>query len=65
MTTRKRVMRMAEVQEATGLNKRTLYRYISGGQFPRPFKVGMRASGWWEADVMAWLESRAQGRAAT
>jgi prophage regulatory protein len=62
MTTRKRVMRISDVEQATGLNKRTIYRYIQANQFPQPFRVGMRASGWWESEVDAWIENCAKQR---
>nr|ART37181.1 D478 [uncultured bacterium] len=31
---------------------------MAKGQFPRRVKIGVRAVGWLESEVTAWLESR-------
>jgi prophage regulatory protein len=39
----------------------TLYRWISEGRFPKPVKLGLRASGWFLDDIDAWVNSRKAG----
>ena len=53
-----KMLRRREVQARICLSKSTLYRLISAGQFPRPVPLGIRARGWPEDEVDAWLEAR-------
>ena len=53
-----RVLRLHEVLERVGLSKSTLWRYINEGDFPKPIKLGPRASGWIEEEVDDWIASR-------
>ncbi|WP_322003032.1 AlpA family transcriptional regulator [Marinobacter alexandrii] len=50
-----RVLRLAEVQEKTGLARSTLYKYVDAGTFPRPIYLGGRAVGWIDSEVHEWL----------
>lgn len=52
------IFRRPDVERITGLSRSTLYAMISEGDFPKPVKLGKRAVGWREADIVAWLESR-------
>jgi prophage regulatory protein len=36
----------------------SVYRAASLGEFPKPIKLGEKASGWLESDVDAWIDSR-------
>ena len=54
----RRILRRAEVERITGLPRSTLYEMINRGEFPPPVRLGRRAVGWFEADVLAWLDSR-------
>jgi prophage regulatory protein len=54
------VYRRPEVERITGLSRSTLYAMMADGSFPKPVKLGKRAVGWREADIIAWLESRTQ-----
>lgn len=53
-----RVLRLAEVQDTTGLARPTLYKYIDAGTFPRPIDLGGRAVGWIDSEVHEWLLER-------
>jgi prophage regulatory protein len=55
--------RLPQVCELIGLRRSALYAAISRGEFPKPIKVGRRASAWRRSDIEAWLESRAAKRA--
>ena len=52
------LLRIDAVLDATGLNRRTLYRYVKAGKFPRPVAIGERARAWREDDIRAWCEGR-------
>jgi len=54
------VIRRPEVEALTGLSRSTIYAMISEGMFPKPVKLGKRAVGWRESEIVAWLESRIQ-----
>ena len=60
---KKTILRRPDVEFATGLSRSTLYAMMAEGAFPKPIKLGKRAVGWREADIAAWLESRAQDAA--
>lgn len=57
-----KIIRIKEVLNRVGLSKSSLYSYISQGKFPRPCKIGLRAIGFMESEVNAWLEERAEQR---
>lgn len=52
------VMRIRELTAHVGLSKTTIYAQVAAGEFPRPIKLGPRATGWIAADVARWVESR-------
>lgn len=61
-----RLLRLAQVQEITGLKRSTLYDLIQqpeaeGGGFPPPVKIG-RISAWPESEVRSWIEARKAAR---
>ena len=53
-----RLLRLPEVLRLTGLSRSTVYRKIKAGEFPRPVKLGKRAVGWREFEVIAWINGR-------
>jgi prophage regulatory protein len=56
------VLRLQAVVRTTGLGRSTIYRMEAAGQFPQRIKLGLRAVGWIESEVQAWLAARANGR---
>jgi prophage regulatory protein len=50
-----RLLRRDEVLATIGLSRAWLYSAVSKGQFPRPLRLGARATGWRETDVAQWL----------
>lgn len=52
------VMRMKDVVKRIGLCRATIYAMINRGEFPRPIRIGERATGWLESELEAWLASR-------
>lgn len=55
--TRARYLRIADVLEKTGLSRRTIYRKMDNGTFPKSVKLSDSAVGWPEEQVSAWLEN--------
>ncbi len=49
------VLRLPQIKARTGLSRSTIYLRISRGEFPRPISLGLRAVGWLESDINAWL----------
>lgn len=56
MTTR--MLKLPDVCARTCLARSTIYEMMSRGDFPRPFKTGLRAVAWREDDLEAWLLAR-------
>ncbi|PRY06140.1 AlpA family transcriptional regulator [Paraburkholderia sp. BL25I1N1] len=56
------VMRMKEVVKKIGLCRATIYAMIGRGEFPRPIRIGERATGWRESELEAWLANRSAAR---
>jgi prophage regulatory protein len=54
----KTIVRLPSVERASGLSKSSIYALIAAGKFPRPVKLGKRASGWLESDIAAWQAAR-------
>ena len=53
--TGRRIMRLREVCQFTGLGRSTIYAKVSAGGFPTPIRLGARSVGWRLADIDAWL----------
>ena len=60
--TKRRVLRLPQVIEKTGLGRDSIYRGAREGWFPKPIKLSARASGWFEDEIDADLERRAAVR---
>ncbi len=52
------ILRLRDVRETVRLSKSQIYALIARGEFPKPFKLSARASGWDAESVRAWIESR-------
>ena len=53
-----RILRAGEVSRITGLPRMTRHRAVRNGLFPAPVQIGIRAVGWRESDMAAWLADR-------
>lgn len=52
------VLRLAEVEEATGLSRGTIYRKMGDGSFPLAVRLGKRAIGWYADEIDRFNRSR-------
>ena len=53
-----RLIRLPQVESLTGLKRAHIYGLARRGQFPKPLKVGARASAWRESLVRQWVADR-------
>jgi len=53
-----RFLRLAEVAEAVGLARSTIYRFIHLHGFPAPVPLGGQRVAWLESEVQAWIQQR-------
>jgi prophage regulatory protein len=54
----RRVMRIREVERETGLRHSSIYEQMNAGRFPKPIRIGPRAVGWLEQEIVDWQEAR-------
>jgi len=53
-----KVIRILDVCNIVGLKRSGVYRLVQIGTFPRPVKLSIKATGWIESEVYAWLNAR-------
>lgn len=53
-----KIFRLSEVQQITGLSKSTIYLMMKNEEFPKNIMLGIRAVGWAESDLRAWVETK-------
>ncbi len=56
------ILRLNAVLQRTGLSRTSIYRAVSNHKFPRPIKLGPRATGWIETEIDEWLEQKKDER---
>lgn len=52
------LLRLPAVVSLIGYQRSTIYQLIKNGTFPRPVKLGARASAWKSQEIQAWIDSR-------
>jgi prophage regulatory protein len=58
-TNQYRLIKLPEVERITGKGRTSIY---SDPSFPRPLKIGPRASAWVAREVLAWIQERIEER---
>jgi len=56
------MLREKDVKQLTGLSRVTRWRLEKRGEFPKKVKLTERCVGWPEAEIMEWLNARAEER---
>ena len=56
------ILRLPAVKARTGLSRTAIHIRVTDGTFPKPIKLGIRAIGWLESDIDAWINSRIPAR---
>lgn len=54
----RQIIRIEEVLQLTGLSRSMIYKLMGQERFPRPIALGDRAVGWYEEDVVSWINGR-------
>ena len=54
----KRIIRLPTVEWRTGYKRSSIYAGMADGTFPPSIPLGIRAVGWDEAVIDAWIEAR-------
>jgi prophage regulatory protein len=54
------LLRMPQVETATGLKKSALYQRMKEGTFPEPVRLGPRSVAWPKILVQKWIDERPQ-----
>ena len=60
----RRILRLRDVQAATGLSASSIYQLVKERRFPHPIKLSERRSGWVKSEVDGWIEARVSEREA-
>lgn len=58
-----RIIRASEAADKIGVSVTTLWRWQRAGLMPRPRSIGPNVTGWTEAELEEWIESRPLGGA--
>lgn len=58
---RDRLLRLPEVEAASGLRKSTVYLLMKRGEFPRCVRITPRCVAWPESKVLQWVQDRIAG----
>ena len=52
------ILRLPQVCKVTGLGRSMIYQLEAEQKFPHRVRIGLRAVGWVESEVQAWLAMR-------
>ena len=55
---RDRLLRLADVEAATGCKKSTIYKLMKEGKFPSCINITSRMVAWPETAVLSWVQAR-------
>lgn len=58
----KKIYRLPDVMNMTGLSRSSIYLRVSTNEFPKPIKIGRRAVGWPEDSIIAWQARMMEAR---
>jgi len=56
--TSRRIMRLADVEQATGFKVSHIYNLMKAGKFPKSRRIGCRAVGWDSTEIQQWIDDR-------
>lgn len=58
---KRQIMRLPRVMEATGLGRSSIYNKMEEGDFPKSRRISVRAVGWDSLEIEEWVESKLDG----
>lgn len=59
-----KILRLPAVKQMTGLSRSSIYAFIQARKFPAPVPLGIKAVGWLESEISAWIADRIEQRGA-
>jgi prophage regulatory protein len=57
-----KIYRRPQLTAVTGLSVPYINELVAAGKFPKPIKLGEKASGWLECDILSWQQARIAAR---
>ena len=54
----RKILRPKQVQELIGKSRVQIWRDVRAGRFPAPISLGPNSAGFYQDEILAWLESR-------
>ncbi|HOL51485.1 MAG TPA: AlpA family transcriptional regulator [Bacillota bacterium] len=57
-----RIIRKKELLKTIGLSGVTIWRMERAGTFPKRIKLGGNSVGWYESEIIEWMEKKRQDR---
>lgn len=58
-----RILRRGDVERKTGLKRAHIYALMKDDKFPKSVSLGVRAVGWYSAEIDEWIAQRLKERA--
>lgn len=58
-----RILRTPELTKLLGVSRSTLWRWERKGVLPPKRRIGPNVAGWFESDILIWLQGRPTGLA--
>lgn len=52
------LVKLPVVMALTAFGRASIFQYVKDGRFPKPIKIGARATAWRLVEVEAWIDSR-------
>ena len=52
------ILRLHEIKRRTALSRSAMYAAMARGDFPRQIQLSVRAVGWLESEINAWIAAR-------
>lgn len=53
-----RLLTIEQVTEIVPKSRRTIYRWVKAGQFPRGYQIGPASVAWLRSEVIEWAEEK-------
>lgn len=60
--TRRKMLRLWDVRDLTGLSESHVYGLMAQGRFPTQVRISRRCVCWFEDEIMAWMAARSAER---
>ena len=58
VTPAKQLIKISEVIHRTAKSRSSIYKAISEGKFPKPYKIGDRAVAFLDSEIDAWIDAQ-------